>query len=307
MDILVTGGTGSLGTALVPRLIKDGHDVTVLSRDPHKQNALRSIAPEATFVLGDVCDSVVVGKVVDGMDCVIHAAALKHVDAGEANVAEYVRVNILGSRNVVDACLTWSVPTAILISSDKAVDPVNLYGKTKSVAEDLFVSAGYSAIRYGNVVSSRGSFLNVWEDRASKGQKIVLREPSPTRFFLSIDGACDLVMSSVFLDYMQMHSGVFVPKHLRAFSIEMAASLFFDEDEIERLPLGLGEKQHEVLLSKNEVVTDEFLITNLIEKGHGEFPEKYCSETCEQISLGELALTFSEIVGPVLKERMENR
>lgn len=308
MDILVTGGTGSLGTALVPRLTKDGHDVTVLSRDPHKQNALRAIAPEATFVLGDVCDPIVVGRAVEGKDCVIHAAALKHVDIGEANVAEYVRVNILGSRNVVDACLTWGTPTALLISSDKAVDPVNLYGKTKSVAEDLFVSAGFSAVRYGNVVSSRGSFLNVWEDRASKGQKIVLREPDPTRFFLSIDAAVGLVKSAISLDYDRTYSGVFVPEYLRSFSVGMAASLFFDESEIVRFPLGPGEKQHEVLLSKSEFISEtfDFRTVALVEKGHGEFPEKYCSGTCERIGLSELAYTFYDVVGPVLRERMAN-
>jgi len=311
LNILVTGGTGSLGTALVPALVAEGHFVTVLSRDPHKQNALRKIAPEANFVLGDVCNARLVDDLVaTGMfDAVIHAAALKHVDAGEVNVDEYTRVNVLGSQTVVNACKRFYVPNAILISSDKAVDPINLYGKTKAIAEDVFVSAGFNALRYGNVVSSRGSFLNVWEDAAKRGDKITVRTPNPTRFFLKLSGAVDLVIEAMNgLDETTISNGsVLVPRALEAFSIYDAADLFFDSEDINGVPLLPGEKQNEVLVSTHEIIVSEHYLLCEISKGSGMLNPQYNSGTCNQIGLARLVIEFKDLVGPTLRKRMEEK
>lgn len=309
MKILVTGGTGSLGTALVPRLIKSGNDVTVLSRDPHKQHALRLIAPRANFILGDVVDMKTAMKATKGIDVVVHAAALKHVDAGEANPEEYTRVNVLGSINVAESCVQNGVKRAILISSDKAVEPINLYGKTKAVAEDVFTSLGFNALRYGNVVSSRGSFLNVWERALEIGKRITVRFPDPTRFLLSMDGAIDLIYQTEMkiADGSIKRGSVCIPSQMSAFSIMDVALMFFDDNEIDVVPLLPGEKRDEILLAGNEsVYAVHGGVAQISKRGSGENADPYRSDTCHRLAGDELRNAFAGVLEglPLLKRRL---
>src|SRR3990170_7333898 len=254
--ILITGGTGSLGSQLTQFYVNRGADVTVFSRDPHKQIALKEKVPNARYVLGDICDFGGLRDVIEGQDVVIHTAALKQVHVGEKQVNEFIRININGSMNVAAACKDASVPFALLISTDKAVEALNLYGRTKAVAESIFTSYGYSVVRYGNVVTeSRGNFIEIWKKQFISSGKITLRVPDPTRFFLTMDNAIDLVLDAIRVASM---GHVFIPYSLSSFNISsIAEALNINNYEYE--PLISGEKQHEVLLSQHEqgeVVSD---------------------------------------------------
>ena len=311
MKILVTGGTGSLGTALVPRLIENGNNVTVLSRDPHKQHALRLIAPRANFILGDVADMRTAMKATKGIEVVVHAAALKHVDIGELSPEEYTRVNVLGSINIAEACRENGVRQAILISSDKAVEPINLYGKTKAIAEDVFTNSGFNALRYGNVVSSRGSFLNVSEKALEDKRKIVVRSPSPTRFLLNMNAAIDLIyaVQEGLTNHSISRGSVCIPSHMSAFSIMDVALMFFRDEEIELKPLLPGEKRHEILLANSESV--DFVhgaVAQISKYGNEKDRDLYCSNTCHKLVRDELADALLGVLEglPLLKERLSS-
>jgi len=248
MNILITGGTGSLGSRLVEFYTNQGWDVTVLSRDGHKQQALAERFPDAVMILGDVRDYDIVKWACMGKDCVVHTAALKIVYQGEENPEEFLSINTLGSLNVAKACYETDVPVALLIGSDKQVEPINFYGFTKAVAERIFLSYGYSVLRYGNVISgSKGSFIEIWKGRIARGEKIAIREPEPTRFFVKMDHAVELVDSA--LNYA-IGGEVFIPRHLRAFSVWKVAEALGAECCTE--PLLGGEKIHEKLLSDFE-------------------------------------------------------
>lgn len=250
--ILITGGTGSLGERLVKHYASDSdYEITVLSRDPHRQMALQkelgNYPARAIFVLGDIRNYETVVRVCEGQDIVVHAAALKFVGLGETQVEEFITVNIGGSLNVGKACLEQGVKRSLLISSDKAVSPVNLYGKTKAVAEDYFTSINYNVLRYGNVVESRGSFLWIWNE----SETIVLRKPFPTRFFVTFSEAISLIESSLAASVTRPGE-IFVPGRLRAFSLEDVAKTVFPNKPVEEQALLSGEKQHEVLVSDSE-------------------------------------------------------
>ena len=285
--ILVVGGTGSLGSRLTQFYSARGIDVKVFSRDPHRQTYLKEKVPSAEFVLGDICDYDSIARATEGCDIIIHAAALKHVGLGENNVGEFVRVNVIGSLNVANACLGAGVKTSLFISSDKAVLPVNLYGKTKSIGEDIFVSSGYSVLRYGNVVDSRNSFLDVWKRALLAGEKIAVRFPEPTRFFLTIDDAIKLVDSALAnADLSDVAGGIFVPANLRSFSIlDVVRYLGIDNKFIKEESLLPGEKQHEILVSEHEQGKQLNNILSVVWKGFNGLLDKslYCSKTSPRV------------------------
>ncbi len=256
--ILITGGTGSLGSALVARW-KEEHDITILSRNPHNQATLKRIAPDVAFVLSDICDAGEVRWACEGQDVLIHTAALKQVDVGEFHPSEFFRVNTLGSKVVSEA---WAEThphvnrrMALLISSDKAVNPLNSYGSSKLLATSVFRRKGFSAIRYGNVVNSHGAFLEVWQRQIQEGKPIMVRMPEPTRFFLTLNDAVDLVEDALSLMKDTPNDGaIFVPYGLRAFSILEVAQYISKEYgcEIEYEPLLPYEKAHEILIANGE-------------------------------------------------------
>lgn len=273
-NILITGGTGSLGSALVARWY-DHHNLTVLSRDPHKQERMRAEYPGARFVLADICDYETVKGACLGQDILVHSAALKVVSSGEANPTEYTRVNVQGSLTVARA---WREVVgkhrALLINSDKSCAPIQAYGGTKLLSEHIFREFGYSSIRYGNVVSSNGSFLHVWKSRIESGLPIIARTPTPTRFALSLNQAVDLVE-----DALSQPPGIYIPHSLPAFSLDEVIEVFKSryDCKVEYEALLKGEKQHEVLLAEGE--GNERVSDKLARIVYAYEPEKWMGES----------------------------
>lgn len=303
--ILITGGTGSLGTALVERWHKS-NDLTILSRNPHRQIELADkfgLSP-GQFVLADICDYEAVKWACSGQDILIHAAALKIVSQGEQQPVEYHRVNTLGAQVVARAWIdtrrephpdTLAKPYdprhALYINSDKAVAPINQYGICKAAGERAFITSGLSSIRYGNVVESQGSFIHKWKRQIKVTGKVTLRRPEPTRFFLSINQAIDLIEDALHLMRHDIN-GVFVPHSLKVFSVyDVAGALFPPMNSFESIanfePLQPGEKQHEGLLAEGEKATRVSDLLSLVESGREGLNGNFSSETAPKMDMKE--------------------
>ena len=188
--ILITGGTGSLGQALTARLLP-ANTVRIFSRDEFKQKDMSIKYPDCKFLIGDIRDKERLDMACEDIDYIIHCAALKHVDTAYYNPFEMVKTNIHGSQNVIDCALNHNVEKVILISTDKACEPINLYGASKLCAEKMFESANnykgkhrteFKYVRYGNVFGSRGSVIDVW----GKQERIFVRGFGATRFHILI-------------------------------------------------------------------------------------------------------------------------
>lgn len=261
--VLVTGGTGTFGNAFVSRLLKDGSvgKVIVFSRDEFKQSqmmhTMHDPQKKLRFFIGDVRDLSRLERAFHGVHIVVHAAALKRVDAIEYNPLEAVKTNIIGSQNVIDAALDNGVQKVILISSDKAVQPINLYGATKLAAEKLFVAANtyrskdrdtaFSVVRYGNVVGSRGSFIELLQKQRLTGT-VTLTHEKMTRFWITIDKVMDVILDSLEL----MRGGeIFVPK-MKNMPIYDVIKLLTPECDIKTVGVRPGEKLHEILITEYE-------------------------------------------------------
>ena len=259
--ILLTGGTGSFGQEFVQAALKE-HDpkaIRIFSRGELLQQQMSQKFdgdPRLRFFIGDVRDRNRVYRAMNGVDIVVHAAALKQVPTCEYNPIEAVRTNIDGAVNIIDAAIDNGVEKAIAISTDKAVSPVNLYGGTKLVAEKLVIqsnnyaagtSTRYSCVRYGNVVGSRGSVVPLFLKQRANG-KITITDERMTRFWLSLEQGVHFVISCI----EQMEGGeVFVPKIPSTKVIDLAHAIA-PEAEIEIIGIRPGEKLHEGLLSVDE-------------------------------------------------------
>jgi UDP-N-acetylglucosamine 4,6-dehydratase len=259
--ILVTGGTGSFGKAFI-RLLLDEYEpakVIVFSRDELKQHEMRVAGfdqPNLRYFIGDVRDKDRLKRAMDGVDVVVHAAALKQVPACEYNPMEAIKTNILGTSNVVDAALETEVSKVLALSTDKAVNPVNLYGATKLAAEKLTVQSNaysgdrptrFSCVRYGNVVGSRGSVVPLFLRQREQG-KVSITDERMTRFWLSLEQGVRFVIRSI----EQMQGGeVFVPKLPSTNIIDLVKTIAPDA-ELEEIGIRPGEKLHEVLISEDE-------------------------------------------------------
>jgi UDP-N-acetylglucosamine 4,6-dehydratase len=272
--VLVTGGTGSFGTRLIEILL-ESHEpkaVRVFSRDELKQSELqRRFADDdrVRYLLGDVRDLPRLVRATRGVDVIVHAAALKQVPACEYNPFEAVQTNVLGAENVVAAAIENQVPRTISLSTDKAVNPVNLYGATKLCAEKI-VSQGnayaadsvarFATVRYGNVVGSRGSAIPLFKAQAETGV-ITITDERMTRFWITLDQAVEFVLRST----DRMAGGeVFVPQIPSMRVVDIAAAI---APEAERRIIGIrpGEKLHEILLTSDEArhsykVDDHYVI-----------------------------------------------
>ena len=207
--ILITGGTGSLGKALIKRLKEVDCQLIVYSRDEGKQALLFSKDPDIIRVIGDIrdLDRLNVTMKRHKPDYVIHTAALKRVDDMEFNPDECVKTNIQGSENVAIASQNNGVKKCILISTDKACQPVNVYGSSKFIAERIFTNYDYNSndtifasARYGNVIASRGSFIPVWMDLLSENKKLQVTSMDCTRFLFTLSDAVDTVLSSLYFE-----------------------------------------------------------------------------------------------------------
>jgi UDP-N-acetylglucosamine 4,6-dehydratase len=262
--ILVTGGTGSFGHAFVRYVLENYgvREIVVFSRDEFKQYEMSQVWPAGDtpvrYFLGDVRDKERLLRAFNGIDYVVHAAALKQVPALEENPFEAVRTNILGAQNVVEAALERGVKRVVAISTDKAVNPVNLYGATKLAMEKLFVAANayvryrevsFSVVRYGNVVGSRGSVIPLYAKLlASQTTELPITDVRMTRFWITLDQGVQLVLKAL----TEARGGeVFVPKIPSMTLTDLVAALpgQCTYRVIGRRP---GEKLHEVLISESE-------------------------------------------------------
>jgi len=255
---LVTGGAGSFGTTLALKLGNDA-EIFCYSRDPLKHASLMQIAPSVKCFIGSICDHARFLEVLNRTrpDIVIHAAALKHVLAGQRNPGQYVQVNVIGTEIVAISCVQAGVKKALLLSTDKAVEPINVYGLTKALAESVWKqcarqspSTEFIVIRLGNVLDARGSVLRTWITAKMRGDPIVLRKPprgTATRFVLSLSEAVQFALLA--LEYGKS-GDILAPKGLPAVDITALAHVFSDKPVQE--PLAPGEKQHEVLISRWE-------------------------------------------------------
>ena len=260
-SVLVTGGTGSFGKKFVEVMLREYHPqrMVVLSRDELKQHEMRASGlnhPSLRYFIGDVRDVNRLRRAFAGITIVIHAAALKQVPACEYNPFEAIQTNIMGGRNVIDAAIDVGVRQILALSTDKAVNPINLYGATKLCAEKMFVQANayagaqqtrFSCARYGNVVGSRGSVIPVFLEQRKRG-RITITDPRMTRFWLTLEHGVRFVVRCL----EQMHGGeIFVPK-IPSMRITDLAETIAPGCEVEQIGIRPGEKLHEVLVSDDE-------------------------------------------------------
>lgn len=259
--ILITGGTGSFGRACIDSLLEH-HDpgvVRVFSRDELKQSQLRTRYRDddrLRFLIGDVRDRDRLVRASRGVDLIIHAAALKQVPVCEYNPFEAAQTNIIGAENVVTAALENDVPRVVQLSTDKAVNPVNLYGATKLCAEKIITQANayatdsdarFANVRYGNVVGSRGSVVPLFLEQA-EGGKLTITDERMTRFWITLSAAVEFVLEALRI----MEGGeVFVPK-IPSMRVTDIADAIAPDAQREIIGIRPGEKLHEVLLTEDE-------------------------------------------------------
>src|SRR5215475_14247736 len=259
--VLVTGGTGSFGKKFVETMLRNYHPqkLIIFSRDELKQHDMRTAGfdhPSLRYFIGDVRDPQRLERAFSGVTVVVHAAALKQVPACEYNPFEAIQTNINGGKNVIDAAINQGVRQALALSTDKAVNPINLYGATKLCAEKMFVQANayagikdtrFSCARYGNVVGSRGSVIPVFLEQRKRG-RITVTDPRMSRFWITLDQGVRFVIRCL----EQMHGGeIFVPKIPSMRMIDLAECIA-PGCEIETIGIRPGEKLHESLLSEDE-------------------------------------------------------
>jgi UDP-N-acetylglucosamine 4,6-dehydratase len=260
-SVLITGGTGTFGTAMVARLssMPEVKKIVVFSRDEYKQSQMARLFndPRISYFLGDVRDKDRLLRAFKGVDVVVHAAALKQVPAIEYNPNEAIATNVIGTQNVINAALDRDVERVMVISSDKAVQPINLYGASKMCAERLAVAANsyrgasgkthISAMRYGNVLGSRGSIVELIEQQKATG-KIPLTDVRMTRFWIQIEDVIGITLEAI----ERMEGGeIFVPKMQSAKVVDLIATIA-PGVKLEIIGMRPGEKLHETLVTEYE-------------------------------------------------------
>ena len=261
-SVLITGGTGSLGKSLVHYLLTKtkARRIAVFSRDELKQHDLRNHFkddPRLRWFLGDIRDLDRLKRAFHGVDFVIHAAALKQVDTGEYNPMEFIKTNVLGSQNVIDASIDAGVKRVVALSTDKASSPINLYGATKLTADKLFVAANnysytygttFSVVRYGNVMGSRGSVIPFFKNLAAQGKPLPITDLRMTRFWISIEDAVKFV-----IDSLEMMTGgeLYVPRIPSMKIVDLAHAVSADS-KLEEIGMRPGEKLHEEMISADD-------------------------------------------------------
>ena len=315
--ILITGGTGSLGRALTKKLLAEKVDVIrIFSRNENKQVTMQSEFNDdrLRFLIGDVRDLPRLERALEGIDIVFHTAALKHVPIIEYNPFEAINTNVIGSRNVVEACLSENVGAVVGVGTDKAVSPLNTYGATKLLMEKLFTTASnyldvdkhktkFISLRYGNVLGSSGSVIPKFIQQIKANEKITITDPEMTRFSITMDEALDFILDSTMSG---KGSEVFVPK-LRAYKIDdvkVALQELISNTGEEKIPVRQGEKFHETLINTDEMRTaleseSKYMILQREisdQEINEQYPgfrritltESYSSNTVEKIPINEL-------------------
>ncbi|MED1420461.1 UDP-N-acetylglucosamine 4,6-dehydratase (inverting) [Bacillus smithii] len=317
-SVLVTGGTGSFGKKFVEKVLKyDVKKVIVFSRDELKQYEMAQEYkdPRIRFFIGDVRDKDRLYRAFDGVDCVVHAAAMKQVPACEYNPFEAVKTNIYGAQNIIEAAIDRGVKRVIALSTDKAAAPVNLYGATKLASDKLFVAANsyvgekdtrFAVVRYGNVVGSRGSVVPFFKKMAAEGKKLPITDERMTRFWITLEQGVQFVIDS----FTRMKGGeIFVPKIPSMKIVDLAKAIAPDAG-IEIVGIRPGEKLHETMITEDDarhtvefdnyyVITPEFpwCPQEYMEQGKS-LPEgfKYSSNTnTEWLGVEELRAFMKEV------------
>ena len=260
-SVLVTGGTGSFGNAFVRHALDAGaRRVVVFSRDELKQYEMRARFaddPRLRWFLGDVRDRWRLTRALHGVDLVVHAAALKQVDTAEYNPFEFVRTNVEGSQNVIDAAIDAGVPKVVALSTDKASSPINLYGATKLCADRLFIGANHYAagygtrfcvVRYGNVLGSRGSVVPLFRRLAAAGEPLPITDLRMTRFWITLDQAVQFVVDSA----EQMQGGeLYVPRIPSVRLPDLAEAIAPGAETVD-VGIRPGEKLHEEMIAPDD-------------------------------------------------------
>jgi len=259
-SVLITGGTGSFGKAFVSKVLKDDEisKLVVFSRDELKQfeMAEQINSPKLRYFLGDVRDYQRLLQATDGIDIIVHAAAMKQIPASEYNPMEAIKTNVIGAENIVNASIENGIQRVVALSTDKAANPANLYGATKLCSDKLMIAGNvlagardtrFSAVRYGNVLGSRGSVIPFFLDKAKTGS-IPITDERMTRFWLTIQEGVKFVLDSL----ERMHGGeIFVPK-IPSFKIIDVARIVCPGVPTEFIGIRPGEKLHEVMITEDD-------------------------------------------------------
>lgn len=259
--ILITGGTGSFGKAFIRKILSECNPakVIVYSRDEFKQYEMQQKFTDKRlrYFLGDVRDSDRLHRALTGVDYVVHAAAIKHVPAAEYNPFEAIQTNVIGAQNVINSCLDCGVEKIIALSTDKACNPVNLYGATKLCSDKLFIAANayvgqgkskFSVVRYGNVLGSRGSIVPLFRKLAEDREDIPITDDRMTRFWITLPQAVQFVIDS----FRLMNGGeLFIPK-IPSMKIVDLATAIAPESKIKIIGIRPGEKLHEMMISADD-------------------------------------------------------
>jgi UDP-N-acetylglucosamine 4,6-dehydratase/5-epimerase len=265
--ILITGGTGSFGKSFIAEALRRYPDIqrlVVYSRDELKQWELQQLYPESQYpqlrlFLGDVRDRNRLVRALEGIDTVVHAAALKQVPAAEYNPIEFINTNVLGAENVVQACLDTEVKRVVALSTDKAAAPINLYGATKLCSDKLFIAANnikgsrdlrFSVVRYGNVMGSRGSVIPFFLEKAKTGV-LPITDPAMTRFNISLSEGVAMVLWAL---ENALGGELFVPK-IPSYRITDVAEAIGPSCEKPIIGIRPGEKVHEEMITSSDSFT----------------------------------------------------
>lgn len=261
-SILITGGTGSFGKAFIRYALDNLNPrrLIVFSRDELKQYEARQLFdddPRLRWFIGDIRDRERLARAMHDVDYVVHAAALKQVDTGEYNPFEFIKTNVLGSQNVVEAAIDAGVKKVVALSTDKASSPINLYGATKLTADKIFIlgnnyAASYpsrfAVVRYGNVTGSRGSIIPKWKAMAERGEKLPITDLRCTRFLITLPQAVEMVVDT--FDLMQ--GGELLVPHIPSHKVVDLARAVVPDAEFVDIGLRPGEKLHEEMISPDE-------------------------------------------------------
>jgi len=261
-SILVTGGTGSFGKAFIQELLHNHEPrrIVIYSRDELKQYECRQMFSDdhrLRWFIGDIRDLPRLNRAMHGVDYVVHAAALKQVDTAEYNPYEFVKTNIIGSQNVIEACIDAGVKKVIALSTDKASSPINLYGATKLTADKLFITGNhyaaayptrFSVVRYGNVMGSRGSVIPFFRKLGEAGESLPITDLRMTRFFITLPQAVRFVLDS----FEMMHGGELYVPRIPSMKITDLAQAVVPGAAMHNMGLRPGEKLHEEMISAEE-------------------------------------------------------
>lgn len=287
-SVLITGGTGSLGKALVHHLLtqENVRRIAIFSRDELKQLQMRTEFngdSRLRWFLGDIRDVERLKRAFHNVDYVFHAAALKQVDTGEYNPMEFIKTNVLGSQNVIDASIETGVKRVVALSTDKASSPINLYGATKLTADKLFIAANnysfsygttFSVVRYGNVMGSRGSVIPFFKQLANEGKPLPITDLRMTRFWISIEQAVLFVVDSLKI----MAGGELYVPRIPSMKIIDLAKAVAPGAKLEEVGMRPGEKLHEEMISADDsrrtiILDNRFIVTPVVAEWGYEVPK----------------------------------